>query len=185
LIEADDLSGDWEEGPPEEDDDDASLDGAAEDIDACQDILRIMERIEGSSNVDGSVFTLDGQEIKSTVGVVSKKTAKRALAVYKSGDSADCFEELLGTNPAGAAADVETESGEGPDLGDDSALLAAEVSGEDESTGETLTFSFQLVLVRVGGALAVYQYENQDGGADEEEFVDAVEVTGERLEEAA
>ncbi|MGQ0803525.1 MAG: hypothetical protein ACT4PI_06660 [Actinomycetota bacterium] len=185
LITADDLSGDWEEGPPEEDDENASLDEAAEEIDACQGILKISDKVEKADKADGSTFELDGQTIESTVGVVGKKTAKRAVSAYASGDAADCFAELLTSNPVAAEADVEAESGEGPDIGDDSAILAASVSGEDESTGGTLSFSFQVVIVRVGGTLALYGYENQDGGANEDEFADALAAAGERLEEAA
>jgi hypothetical protein len=185
LIEADDLSGDWEEGPPDEDDDDASLDDAAEEIDACERLLKLSDTIEDAERVVGSTFTLDGQEIESTVGVVGKKRAKRIVSTYASDDAADCYEELLGTNPITAEVDVEAESGEGPDIGNGSALLAAEASGEDESTGETFSFSFQFVVVRVGGTLAVYGYENQDGAANEDEFADAVEAAGERLEDAA
>jgi hypothetical protein len=185
LIEADDLSGDWEEGPPDEDDDDASLDEAAEEIDACQDIIEIQEDFEGAAKAEGSTFELEGQEVKSGVGVVTKKAAKQAVKVYGSGDGAECFEELLAAGPLTAEVDIETDSGEGPDVGDGSAFISAVLSGEDESTGEPFEFSLELVMVRVGKTLAIYEYERQDGGADEDEFDDAVEAAGERLEEAA
>jgi len=185
LITADDLSGDWAEGPPADDDDDLATDAAAAEIDACQRIIEIQEDVEDASKADGSTFELDGQEIQSGVGVVTKKGAKRAVKVYRSGDAAECFEELLLAGPVTAEFDVETDSGEGPDIGDGSAAITAVLNGEDESTGEAFEFSFQLVMVRVGKTLAVYEYESQDGDDNEDEFTDAVEAAGERLEEAA
>src|SRR5687767_698980 len=62
LIGADDLSGDWEEGPPDEDDDDGLEDAAAE-IDACEGVLEIQEEVDDAPKVEGSTFTFDGEEI--------------------------------------------------------------------------------------------------------------------------
>ena len=185
LIVADDLSGDWDEGPPDEDDDD-SLDDAAAEIEACAGIIEIQEEVDDAPKVEGSTFTLDGEQIKSGVAVVSKRAAKRAVKAYRS-DGSDCFEELLSASAPTTNYEVGTQSGPGPDAGDGSAFITAVITGEDESTGEPFELVFQLVIVRAGGTIAVYEYEAQaddDGGSGGEDFTDAVEAAGERLAEA-
>lgn len=155
LLEADDLSGQWEETP---------ADGVADFATTIEPAVPICEPAadliaDGDvTPVDGPTFTQDGQEVSSYVLDVGAKLAKRVIKTFKK----------CGSKPAAG-------------VGKNSATWSAP-QFEETADGElTVTSDLYFVLARVGSTLGVYEATGDGTEVDKKDINKAVKAALKRL----